>query len=390
MAKRTAPSNERANLRAARDDNSVINAAVAATEQEIIDAAMDDDPLELDGDRSLEEMGDDLEGEDDIRDAEAATGDEDDGEDEGEDDDGDEDDGADAGDLEGEVTDEGDDDEAAIAAQDRQNGRGQIPPGRLREESERARAAEVALAERDQRIAELAGRVDTLTQLATRGQQQPQQQPAPVVDNFPATPPDAYADYDANQAWHVENTRRQVERATREAFQALRQETQEQANARANEAFQTAATGERSYEFHAAYDALLAMPRTSPADAAKTARTIMSAQDPAAALFDWWEEHGGPEYREQVAVRLAEQMGWEMPEVPAPQRNGRANGNGRGQPQQQQRGNQPQNGERRPVFRGPVRATRSLNDGGGSNRQQFDPRSTDDSDAAVMDYALEP
>lgn len=377
MAKRPAQSRERANQRTERDENAEINAAVAATETEVMDSVFDDEPLDLDGDDSLEEMGDDLEGEDDIREAEEDT---DEGDGEG-DDDGEVDDEGDLETGEGDV----DDDEQQIAAQDRQQGRAPaIPPSRLREESERARAAEERARATEIELAEMRGRLDVLS----RAPAQQQQREQPVVDNFPAEPPDVIVDGPGFNAWHAENNRRQIAAGIQEGLRSIRQESQTERETRANESFQAAATGDRSFEFHAAYDQLLKLPKN--ADSAKVANAIMSAPNQAEALFNWWEENGGPEYRESIAERLAEQLGWEMQDGGEQQRPAaRQNGRQQQQPRQRERVAQPQGGQPRQVFRGPVRATRSLNDGGGGLRQQIDPRALDDSDAAVLDYVFE-
>ncbi len=304
---------ERATDRAEREENSNINDAVRATEQEIFDEALGSDPLDLDGDTSLEEMGEGLEGDDLPDDEEGET-------DEGADED-DEGPGVPPGhttrprDARGE--DQDDDEDLGDQVDDR--GQQQQPQperrdqrGALREERGRRREATAAYDELQDRyereMGEMRGRIDALTQVTARGPQpQPQQQqeqPDPEPDFL--TYPDQWKDWNTRNAQKIarsevqrsmsEFERRNVERS----FQGL------------DEHMADAANGPRSYEFHEAY-ARLQRDHRNPDNQQLVNRMLRSA-DPMKLLWSWWERNGGPEYRDQVARDLADQLGYELPD----------------------------------------------------------------------------
>lgn len=185
--------------------------AIAETEQEILGDALGTDPLDNDGDRSLEEMGDGLEG-DQVEETDEEPADDEAGETE-------------------EVEAQANEEPAAPAeipaapAEDRQRP-GMVPSGRVREQTERARAAETQLN---------ALRAEFEAFKAGIGQR-PQQ--APAEPPKPAEPPDMFADPDgfrrhvineANQAAqfrHVEASLQDAAEQHGETFQAAYRELQ--------------------------------------------------------------------------------------------------------------------------------------------------------------------
>src|ERR1700761_4049045 len=134
--------------RTERELNQDINAAIAGTEDEIFREALDGELDENDGDRSLEETGEGLEGdvldEDDIEV-------EDDLKPETDEDEEDEEDSEDE---------EEDEEEPEEQPRDERGRQPQIPPARLRAESERAREAEQRVAILEARLNDLQQRVN--------------------------------------------------------------------------------------------------------------------------------------------------------------------------------------------------------------------------------------
>jgi hypothetical protein len=134
-------------------ERAAIGDAIAETEQEIFDEALDLSPDDNTGDRSLEEMdGEDVLDDDDVE-----------GEDE------------ETGEAEGEEGEGEEPPQTRHDGADRRDGRRGVPPGRLREEAEGRRVAEAE-------ARELRARIEAIE----RGQQrQPQQQePPPEPDMF--------------------------------------------------------------------------------------------------------------------------------------------------------------------------------------------------------------
>jgi hypothetical protein len=349
-----------------------INAAIANTEDEIFREASAETPLEHDGDTSLEEMGEGLEGEEI----------EEEGEEGGEADD-DSEEGEEAGEAEGEEGDgKGDEPQPQARGRDQQQeqprdqrgkfqqqGRDQqqrdrrepaIPPARLRETTARAQTAEERAERLERELAEMRGRLDEVSRRATAPPAQQQEQ---KVD----AEPDMFADPEGWKSWN----RRQAEQIAKEhannALAGYRQEQQQQEMQRLDTNLQAHAWGRRGFEFNAAYQSLTRLDPRDP-QAQALVRNITRAADPGQAILDWFEETGGAEdFRESILEQLQ------------PRQNGRGV-----QPRQQQQSRQPQP---RQVFRGP-RTPPSLNGAQGSNSQrEHDPEMLDGSDGSVFEYA---
>src|SRR6266576_4602535 len=149
-----------------------VNAAVADTEREIFDDAMGDEPLDLDGDRELEEMGEGLEGEhldaqhiSTRADTDVDPGEQTDaaGKTEGEEGDEEQPDEEDAEAEEGDEPDDGEGDEPVEGEE--VDAQAQQPPqrdqrGALRESRMRERAYRDELQQLREEVAQMRGRVD--------------------------------------------------------------------------------------------------------------------------------------------------------------------------------------------------------------------------------------
>jgi hypothetical protein len=249
----------------------LIGEAVADTEQEIFDDALGQDPLELTGDRSLEEM-DDEEGLPSDGDGEDQEAEGDETEPEGE----------------GDEESEGDQEREPLAADDRERGadrrddRGRVPSGRLREERERASTAE---AERDaerQRIRALEAEVALLKRAP---QTKPETEPEKT---------DLFADPDK---WKAE----------------IRAELRNELHQGAMAASLEAAAEEHGEELHAAYNTFLRACQSGDPTALATGQRIGAAPSRAgAAIMRWHNEQqvlrdigGDPAgYERRVAERL--------------------------------------------------------------------------------------
>jgi len=359
-----------------RDFQTDINAAIAGTEDEIFRDAMSDDYDDNDGDTSLEDMGDGLEGdhldEEDINveedvgpEGDDAAGDEDvEGDEEGQEDENPDD--LEEGEEEGEG--EPEPDPRTQRGQD-QRREPHVPPGRLREANERARAAEQRYETLEARFNDLMTAVNSLRQ----PQQQTTQQQAPQNQRTANEPPDMFTDPDGYREWHLEQGRQEARRVAQEIIAERDRQQQEREVNRVNASFETASRGPRSFEFQPAYNALTSLDPRDP-QAQALVRSIWSAPDPQQALFDWWDENGGPEFRDSIAQQLGLQ--------PQPQR--RPQGRQQGYSDQQpRRAAQP-----RMEFRGP-RPMRSLNgaSGSGSAQRVQDPEMFDNSESSVFEYA---
>jgi hypothetical protein len=346
-----------------RQEQKDINSALAATEDEIFNAAMGQEELENDGDRSLEDMGEGLEGE------QLDEEDEDAEQEEQEDLIGDARTDTDVDEGEGEEGEEGEaEGELPLAAEGEQQpparGEARVPSARLREEGDRARRAEESLARMERENAEMRGRLDELSRHVT--QPRPTQQPV-------VTPPkpDMFSDPEGYERWLMDRQAEYTQTAVNEALRADRTQREQRDQQRVNVSLQQAAIGERSFEFHAAFQALTSQDPRNPA-AQQTAYRIMQSADPAAALFDWWEENGGREHREQLLEAL-------LPEdLREPVLNRIRGGQPAPRRQQQPRHEAPQRRGFMP----------SLNSARGGGRQQVqDPDLTlDGSEAAIFEY----
>lgn len=365
-----------------RELNSDINAAIAGTEDEIFREAMEAALDDNDGDNSLEEMGDGLEGEpldeDDtnVEDTEGPIDDEEDdedGEDE-EDEDGDEGGEADGDDEEG-----GEDEGEEPTRDNRGRQQPNIPPGRLREATERARRVEQ---ERDQarnQITTLEARFNDLLQRVNSGQVGPAaDKRAPAAEK--AAKPDMFTDPEGYETWVLEQAEERAAARVNSALADRDRRTQEEVNQRVDRSFNEAATGERGFEFMPAYNALKSLDPKDP-QAQKLVRGIFSSADPQEALFAWWDNNGGQDFRENIA----KQLGFE-----APRRQRRDDGGNRQQRQQRdERGGQQQQRQVRHEIR-PAQRLRSLNGasgGGGTHNRNSDPEMLDNSEDSVFRFA---
>lgn len=344
--------------RAERELNMEINTAIAGTEAEIFEDALGNDPLDNDGDNSLEQMGDGLEGDDDESETDEDAGDEADEEDEDQeqdeedDDEAEDDDTAEAGDAE---------DDAPQPQDQRPQANRRLPPDVVpRQELDRERQRRRSI---ENEVNELKARLDGLvagTQLRQPAQPDPKPEPKPK--------PDMFADPEGYERWVMEEADRRADAKIEARMQRLEHDNQAREARRLDENLSAAAQGPRGFEFQAAYGALTALDPKSPEDVA-TVRRITSSQDPAAALFAWWDENGGPEYRENIAAQLGL--------VAQPRQQVRQGGRLSPQPQRMQ-----------PQPRNVVRVPASLNGAsGGGSKQIADPELYDDSESSVFDFA---
>jgi hypothetical protein len=331
-----------------------VNAAIAGTEDEIFRDALEDDLDDNDGDRSLEEMGDGLEGdpldEDDIEVEEDIGPEKDEKEDE---------DDEEAEEASGEEEDEEAEDDQPTRDQrgrfDRQ--KPNIPPSRLREESERARQAEQREQDAIRRLEIMEARFNDMQ---ARLNVPP---PAKTDKQEPAPKPDMFAEPEKYEQWVLDQAEQRAAQRFNAQFAERDRQAQERQNARVDDSLNTAARGDRGWEFQAAYSRLTSLDPKNPADRA-TVQRIYGAPDPATALFDWWDQNGGEQYREHVISQL-------MPRQ-------------RGEP----RGERRQVQQPRHEIRQPQRIMRSLNSASGSNSSRVsDPDMLDGSESSVFEYA---
>jgi hypothetical protein len=345
-----------------------INAAIAGTEDEIFTDAMGDDELDNDGDTSLEEMGEGLEG--DHLDKDGEGDDEDAGDEEdAEDKDAEEEDEASEDDEENEVR-AGEEEQVRDdrGRFDRREPR--IPPERLRHEAEQRRQAEQRAIEADQRYLTLEARFNDMQQRINAPQ--PQQRTEPAA---PPPKPDMFVEPEKYEQWIIERANEAALQNVQRIF-AHRDEQQRVAfNQNVDRSLQAAKVSERGFEFDAAYSALLKLNPQNPADRA-TVQSIVYSQDPGRTLFDWWDKNGGEDYREALIARLTGQE---------PRRQ--ADDRDRGERRPARRSRDDRNDQPRHEIR-PARPLRSLNSasGGGSHRVS-DPEMLDGSDTSVFDFA---
>jgi hypothetical protein len=314
-----------------REFQAEINHAVAETEAEIFDEATGAQPLDNDGDTSLEAMGEGLEGEvlegevldDDDHAAEALPGEDADGE-----------------------FDEPEADAQTLEMQDADHP--------ARGEDGQRHAIEEQNATLRAQLATLEARFNDLhTRLTGQGRQARSQPSEPAK-------PDMFANPEAYEKWLVD-------RATRDVLTRFQEHRQAEHAQQVDVSLAHAARGERGFEFTAAYQALTALDADNPSHRALV-HDIYNAPDPARALFDWWEDNGGPQFRERILAQL----------VPRDQRQG-----------YQQRGGLRQGQRAQPRYE--YRAGQSLpslNGAAGSNSQRVsNPEFLDNTDASVFDFA---
>ena len=254
----------------ANSENDILRDAIIGTEKEIFGDAFAKDDLTLDetGDRSLEAMGEGLEGQ--------REPDEDEAEDEA----SEEETLAKPADTKAETKVETKV-ETDAKAEDRQDDRGRVPPGRLREEAERARAA---IAERDAIQARYdAERQQSATRLAQLEAQnaailaalQRGQAPAPKAEETkPETAPDLF-----------ENPNAFAEHLRREAMQPIEAVRKEMADMRINMSMETA-RARHGETFDAAFTAIRRLDPNNPENKALVQRLI-AQPNPGDAMVQW-------------------------------------------------------------------------------------------------------
>lgn len=256
-------------------EDDILREAIIGTEREIFGDAFGQEDTTLDetGDRSLEAMGDGLEGQVEPNDDEDEPEETDEEEGEGE--------GEDGKPANKKAAAEGEEElEPEAKADDKQDDqRGRVPPGRLREQTEARRAAEAErdtlkaqLAERDtayrQALAETNARVEGLM-AALRGQQ-----PKPAEQARPEAPPDLFE----NPQAYAEYVERKAEARVAAFQQQMRDQhinaSMEGAKARHGEAFDQA------------FSALTNLDARNPDNKAFVQRLI-SAPNPGEAVVAW-------------------------------------------------------------------------------------------------------
>lgn len=353
-----------------------IDNAVDATSMEIYASAWGDDEPVLDetGDRSIEGMGEGLEGQTEVEDedAEAEGGEGEDSEAEGDGKEGDD----------GKTGKEGEGDAAAAkAAADKlaaeKPPEGKVPPGRLREETARAKAAET---ERDtlkvqveteransrKEIDELKAKFDGV--LAALQRQQPAA-PKAAVETKVEAPPDIF-----------EDPKGFAEYLTKGFQSELAQRDQRMESLRVDMSMQSAA-GRHGDGFAKAYEAVTKLNPQNPDDQV-TVRRIWASPNPGEALVTWHrnqetlrEVGGDPAaFKERIAKETRETL-MKDPEF-------------RKQLIAELRGEAGDDGTGRPTNT-VVRLPRSLNGAtGGTSRERVDPSAGDDSQQAIFDSAF--
>jgi len=387
-ANNNAPANEQEILPEGMTEAQVRD-AVDFTNREIFDAAWSkEEPGALDptGNRSLEQMGDGLEGQhEDDEESEQADEEAEDGEDaegkeakkgeEGED--GEDDEGEEEGEDEGQGEDgegEGEDGEPAgqeAAPPPAEPGR--VPSGRLREQTERATRAEEALramqAEREAERTQWRKEMDdfrAFAQAALQGRA-----PAPAKDAAqPESEPDVFEN---SKGWGDFLVKRATE-SSREQAAALANQV------RVDNSFMIAEAmhGEK---FTKAWEACNKLDANNPEDRV-TVQRILQARNPGKAVIDWHDRVErdrtlGSESLADHDARVVKEAREAMIKDPEFRKQMlesiRSEASGQGG---------------RPA-RTAVRLPKSLNgaSGSGANAQLTDPLAADDSDRAVFDSA---
>jgi hypothetical protein len=319
-----------------REFQAEINHAVGETEAEIFDEATGAQPLENDGDSSLGAMREGREGE--VLDGEGLA---------------DEHDAATLHAAETEPDGISEHDDADAQTFEIQDNNHQARD----EEADKRRAIEAQNATLRTQLSTLEARFNDLhARLTAQGQSQ-------TGASRPSEPakPDMFADPEAYEKWLVD-------RATRDVLTRFQEHQQAEHAQRVDLSLAHAARSERGFEFTAAYQALTALDAHNP-DHRAVVHDIYTAPDPARALFDWWEDNGGPQFRERILAQLVpreqRQQGYQ-------QRGGMRQGQ-RIQPRHEYRAGQ---------------SLPSLNGAAGSNAQRVsNPEFLDNTDASVFDFA---
>lgn len=393
-----------------------INAAIGDTEREIFEDALGDDPLEMDGDRELEEMGEGLEGEhvdeetgteprldtevDEGEDENEPAEDDDSGENEGEE--GERPDAAEGDEpAETEEVDAAPADTRGAVVDDRGPVRVRDQRGALRESRMRERAYRDENGDLRRELAEMRGQMSTLTQMlggrgqpAADGGTQPgggtrtapaPGQPARTERAAPPPMPDQFEDPQGHSDWLLARAEERAAARFEQWRDEFQRQSTEQLYNRANVSLQQAATSHRGWEFHEAYRELTAVDRQGQPIYPEARMAILNANDPANALWDWWEDNGGPEYRQQVInSMLPEDERIEDP-APAPQRLSRHGQRTAPAPQRGRQGQQ----QGRHVVRVPP-SLNAARGGGQRNAQRSNPTTDDGSEGAIFEFATQP
>jgi hypothetical protein len=270
-----------------REYQANVNDMVRDTEGEIFADALDNAELDNDGDTSLEEMGDGLEGEVE-EEAEPEVDEVDEEQDEGDEDETDD---------EGEV----EDDEVVDDRQDTRRGQqevGRVPSGRLREETRARQQVEQERDELRRQMAEMNGR---MAELSARVNAPQQRQQAPT----PAPKPDMFAEPDKYEQWVLEQAEARALEKMDARFQSFEQRQTQQVVQRVDTALNEEARGPRSFEFTAAYNALTSLDPRDPRNRTIVGRVFNAGDRAGEALWDWWDKNGGQEYRDQILEQLS-------------------------------------------------------------------------------------
>lgn len=343
-----------------REYQATLNRAVEDTEQEIFSEALGEDELDNDGDTALEDMGEGLEGEGEgeVEEDLETEGDE---EQEGDEAEGEE---VEEDELEGDEAEEESEEEPQRGQRGRfqQEDQGRVPSGRLREETRARQQAESEASELRRQLAEMNGRLSEISARVNAPQpRQQQQEPKPK--------PDMFAEPEKYEEWVLEQAEARAEAKFDQRFQSFEQRQQQQTSQRVDSALAEAARGPRSFEFGAAYNALTSLDPKDPRNRATVGRVYNAGDNAEKALWDWWDQNGGPEYRDQILDQL----------TPREQRQ-------QDRDFRRQGGRAPQ-GQPRHVIRQGQRLP-SLNAATGSNSRQTiaDPEMSDGSEESVFRF----
>lgn len=258
-------------------DEASIRQAMIDTDKEIFGDAFSKDEIVIDesGDRTLEQMGEGLEGQHELEEDEDGEGDElsADEESEGEDDK--------TGQVNGKQVTKEADPNAQQQRETEKQPEGRVPPGRLREANEARRQAESELAafkaqneaNEAKYKADLAAtnaRLDALTQLLQR-QQQPIQ---PAAKTEPPPVPDMFEDPEGYQA-HLQNSfKAELSQVTRQLQEQRVEMSMQMAHTRHGE------------NFAKAYQALVSLDQNNP-ESRQLVSSIYSAPNPGEAVVQW-------------------------------------------------------------------------------------------------------
>ncbi len=347
-----------------RELNSLINDAVRDTEAEIFSDALGTEELENDGDTSLETMGEGLEGddlEDEVEAEEPVDGETPEARADGEHED------------ETEVEEPARSEDGRFQRQDEQRG---VPPGRLREEAEGRRQAEARANQLEANLAAMAQRLAGLEV----GLQAPRPNQQAPVKAEPPPKPDMFSDPDGHEAWIIARAEERAQAIFQQGMQTLAQRQQQEWNYNLDQNLVAHSQGERGFEFQPAYKALTSLDKRDPQVRALV-QSILYSSDPGSEMFKWWDQNGGPEYRERTRERLHaeyEQRLAQLGEQP-PARQSRQES----RPQRTQ-------AQPRQVFRGP-QSIPSLNGATSANPSRAnDPDLYNGSPESVWDFATRP